>query len=154
MVRRKEIAVLSLQIESGGYITINGNIIIQLFAEGFKIRVHIEAPKEIPVLRGDVAERNGAKRPRELMDKAPKNLAKRIGSARQLEKYMARKEQEQAAMKEHATVFAEMNRILDRMELSLKDSGSAEQYADFVSLQGCVDRLIAIEKEKYRDVIC
>ena len=56
--------MLFLQLKSGEYLTIGEDVAVQVFREtGDRIRVAVKAPKEIPVLRGEVRERNGTQRP-------------------------------------------------------------------------------------------
>ena len=54
--------MLSLQLKDGEYLTIGDDIVIQVFTNS-TIRLAIQAPREIPVVRGEVLERNGADRP-------------------------------------------------------------------------------------------
>lgn len=62
--------MLTLQMKSGDYLTINGNIVVHFLRDGPKIQVAIQAPKEIPIVRGTVLERDGQERPEPLL-KAP-----------------------------------------------------------------------------------
>ena len=55
--------MLSLQMKSGEYLTIGENIAVQVFQAGSSFRVSVQAPREIPILRGEVRERAGAERP-------------------------------------------------------------------------------------------
>ena len=56
--------MLSLQIKSGEYITIGENVVIQVFQRsGSQFRLAIQAPRELPIVRGEVRERTGAPRP-------------------------------------------------------------------------------------------
>ena len=56
--------MLFLQLKSGEYLTIGGDIAVQVFQEtGNRIRVGIAAPQDLTVLRGEVRERNGEDRP-------------------------------------------------------------------------------------------
>lgn len=56
--------MLFLQLKSGEYLTIGEDIAVQVFRDtGDRIRVAIKAPRDIAILRGEVLERNGAKRP-------------------------------------------------------------------------------------------
>ena len=56
--------MLLLQLKSGEYLTIGEDITIQVFRENSsRIRVAIQAPKEMNILRGEVRERNGTERP-------------------------------------------------------------------------------------------
>lgn len=56
--------MLCLQLKDGEYLTIGEEIAIQVFhGPGAQIRVAVKAPREMTVLRGEVRERTGAKRP-------------------------------------------------------------------------------------------
>ena len=58
--------MLTLGRESGQYVVIGGDIIVQVVEVGNQLRLAIDAPKEVPVLRGAVAEREGAAPPKKL----------------------------------------------------------------------------------------
>ena len=60
--RRKEFHMLSLQLNSGEYLTIGEDIVVQVFG-GSAAKVAVQAPRELTILRGEVRERNGGKRP-------------------------------------------------------------------------------------------
>ena len=55
--------MLSLNVSKGEYITINGNIVVQVFPEGGQATLRVEAPREIPIVRGTVLEKGGAPKP-------------------------------------------------------------------------------------------
>lgn len=56
--------MLCLQLKDGEYLTIGEDIAIQVFhGPGPQIRVAVKAPREMTILRGEVLERNGVKRP-------------------------------------------------------------------------------------------
>ena len=56
--------MLSLQLRTGEYLTIGDNIVVQLGdASSSQCKLMIDAPREIPVVRGEVLERSGAQRP-------------------------------------------------------------------------------------------
>ncbi len=60
--------MLFLQMKSGEYLTIGENIAVQVFhGNGASIRVGVSAPREVPVVRGEVLERTGAERPECIM---------------------------------------------------------------------------------------
>ncbi len=62
--RRKEFAMLFLQLKTGEYITIGDSVVVQLSdASSSQCKLMIEAPREIPVVRGELLERTGAQRP-------------------------------------------------------------------------------------------
>ncbi len=54
--------MLFLQLRDGEYLTIGDDIVIQVFTTS-TIKVSVQAPKEMTILRGDVLERNGEERP-------------------------------------------------------------------------------------------
>lgn len=56
--------MLHLNLREGEYITINDNVTIKIRSvEGKYAYLSIDAPREIPVVRGKVLERMGNKRP-------------------------------------------------------------------------------------------
>ena len=56
--------MLSLQLKSGDYLTIGDDIAVQIFQQsGSAFSVAVKAPREILILRGEVLERSGGKRP-------------------------------------------------------------------------------------------
>jgi len=71
--------------------------------------VSVKAPREVPILRGKVLERNGDERPDCLRERAPKRPSVRARNARNMETFAKRKEREVAA-------FQEMRSILERMD--------------------------------------
>ena len=63
--------MLFLQMKTGDYLTIGEDITIQFFPDSStRVRVAINAPKDLTILRGDVRERNGAERPKGLIGSA------------------------------------------------------------------------------------
>ena len=60
--------MLSLQLKDGEYLTIGEDIVIQVFANS-TIRLAIQAPREVPIVRGEVLERSGEERPQCLLDR-------------------------------------------------------------------------------------
>lgn len=75
--------MLFLQLNPGEYLTIGEDIAVQVFLDsGSRIRVAVNAPKKMTILRGEVRERMGGERPKGLMDpplprtKAPRNEPK------------------------------------------------------------------------------
>lgn len=59
--------MLFLQLNDGEYLTIGKDIVIQVFTKA-AIRVSVNAPKDMTILRGEVLERNGEARPSCLYD--------------------------------------------------------------------------------------
>ena len=109
--------MLSLQLKSGDYLTIGDDIAVQVFKQnGPAFRVEVKAPREIPVLRGSVLERNGSERPEGLYDHHPVKPSRRAHNARNLEAMTKRKEQRAALRQDRAAAVEEMQTILDRMD--------------------------------------
>ncbi|MDE6954426.1 MAG: carbon storage regulator [Oscillospiraceae bacterium] len=56
--------MLSLQVRPGEYMTIGGDVVVQLDRmSGDRCKLLIDAPRELTVLRGEVLERGGGQRP-------------------------------------------------------------------------------------------
>ena len=56
--------MLCLNLTSGEYLTIGENVVVQLDrVSGDSCKLMIQAPREIPIVRGEVRERNGKERP-------------------------------------------------------------------------------------------
>ena len=56
--------MLSLQLKTGDYMTIGGDMVVQLdHISGDRCKLMIEAPRDMTILRGEVLERNGEERP-------------------------------------------------------------------------------------------
>ena len=70
--------MLCLTLNQGDYMTIGDDVVIQLDRiTGDRCKVVIHAPREIPIVRGEVLERNGDQRPDCVFDlKAPKGSSK------------------------------------------------------------------------------
>lgn len=64
--------MLSIQLKSGEYLTIGNDIVVQVFQAGAGFRVAVEAPREMPVVRGEVLERTGI-RPDCIHERSPKS---------------------------------------------------------------------------------
>lgn len=93
--------MLSLQLYSGEYLTIGDNVTVQVFRDsGGRFTVVVDAPREVPIVRGEVLERQGKPRPKHLLTKKPTCPSDRIHNAKQLEKHLLRKEQAEAAKAE------------------------------------------------------
>lgn len=65
--------MLKLSLAAGEYLTINGTIVVQVYrAENGRSYLAIDAPRDIPVVRGTVLEREGGQRPQHLAKVPPK----------------------------------------------------------------------------------
>ena len=68
--------MLFLQLKSGEYLTIGEDITIQVFRDSCaRIRVAVNAPGGVAVVRGEVRERNGEGRPEGLVEKKSRTPA-------------------------------------------------------------------------------
>ena len=65
--------MLKLSLTQGEYLTIGDGIVVQLCrTEGGRAYLAVKAPREVPIVRGTVSDRNGAARPEGLMRTPPK----------------------------------------------------------------------------------
>ena len=65
--------MLKLSLTPGEYLTIGDNVVVQLYrSTDGRSYLAIDAPREIPVVRGSVLEREGGQRPARLLDVQPK----------------------------------------------------------------------------------
>lgn len=56
--------MLCLMMKEGEYLTIGEDIVVQVFPDSkSRARLAIKAPRDITILRGDLLEKSGAKRP-------------------------------------------------------------------------------------------
>ena len=56
--------MLCISMKPGEYFTVGGSTVIQLDRlTGDRVHLTVNAPREVPILRGAVLERNGGKRP-------------------------------------------------------------------------------------------
>ena len=83
--------MLSLQLKSGEYLTIGDDIVVQVFEQGGTIRVAVKAPRELPILRVEVHERD-VERPDGLLRQRPKTPSERVRNARRMEELARKKE--------------------------------------------------------------
>lgn len=61
--------MLSLTLATGEYLTIGDQVVIQIDrVAGDHCKLTIQAPREVPVVRGEVLERNGGERPECVFD--------------------------------------------------------------------------------------
>jgi len=112
--------MLSLNLKSGDYLTIGNNIAVQIFEQsGSSFRVAVKAPREIPILRGEVHERTGV-RPDGLRNKRPKSPSERRYDAKHFEEWAEKKENREKEQKreaeEKAAVVRELIDIVEHMD--------------------------------------
>lgn len=63
--------MLFLQLKTGEYLTIGGSVVVQLSdASSSHCKLMIEAPREVPIVRGELLERAGESRPECVMEPA------------------------------------------------------------------------------------
>lgn len=110
--------MLSLQMKSGDYLTIGEDVVVQVFkGAGSQFRVSVKAPRQVPILRGEVRERAGDQRPQGLLDRPPKKSpATQAHAARQLEKLAQRTDARRQAAQARADAVAQMRTILTTLD--------------------------------------
>ena len=106
--------MLSLQMKSGEYLTIGEDIAVQVFQSGSSFRVSVKAPREIPILRGEVLERT-ENRPEGLHNKRPKSPSDQKRDARRLAQMAEKHEKQQALAQDKADLMQQMGQLLDKM---------------------------------------
>lgn len=113
--------MLTLRLKSGEYLTIGDDIAIQVFRQaGDSVEVAVKAPREIPVLRGEVLERSG-KRPAGLRDSAKKSGVPVKGGRR-------------FSSSENQAVMEQITALVDRLEAD-------PSWEDIARLRELLDRL-------------
>lgn len=61
--------MLCLNLNQGEYMTIGDDVVVQLdHISGDRCKLVVHAPREMPIVRGAVLERNGGKRPKCVFD--------------------------------------------------------------------------------------
>ncbi len=109
--------MLSMQMKSGDYVTIGDNVVVQVFKEsGPQFRISIRAPREVPIVRGKVLEREGKQRPEGLRDKAVrKSPSDKRHAAIQLQRHLERQAEKEYRAEEFSSAMEEIGIILDAM---------------------------------------
>ena len=68
----KEIDMLCITLKRGEYFTVGGDTVVQFDKlSGDRVHLTIQAPREVPILRGEVLERTGGRRPDCVYDTRP-----------------------------------------------------------------------------------
>lgn len=105
--------MLSLQLKSGEYLTIGDDIAVQIFQTGPSFRVAVKAPREIPIVRGEVLERENGQRPEGLRSQRPKSPSEKARNAKKLEALALKKEREASALREMQSILERMDAMAD-----------------------------------------
>ena len=122
--------MLSLQLKSGEYLSIGEDVSVQIFEQsGSTFRVSVNAPREIPILRGEVLERT-EKRPDGIFEKRPKSPSERARDAKRMQEFEEKRKRVEAERKQTAAlqgaVTQELLAILGETEDLLADRDGAE----------------------------
>ena len=65
--------MLKLSLTPGEYLTIGEDVVVQVYrCEGGRSYLAIDAPRDVPIVRGTVREREGGQRPQKLAQVPPK----------------------------------------------------------------------------------
>lgn len=105
--------MLSLQLKSGEYLTIGEDIAVQIFQAGSSFRVAVKAPREVPIVRGEVLERQGEDRPDGLRTRRPKKASQQLRDARRLQSFAEKKERQAREMED---TLEEVRALLAKMD--------------------------------------
>ena len=138
--------MLSLQLKSGEYLTIGEDIAVQVFKQpGSTFRVAIKAPKEVPILRGEVHERT-ENRPEGLHTRRPKSPSERSRNATQLDKLAARRAYFEAEKRKEtearAAAVEEIRGIIGRVDqLVQAHGGGSGLNGELAALHALLDRV-------------
>lgn len=104
--------MLSLQLKSGEYLSIGDDIAVQIFEQsGSTFRVSVKAPREIPILRGEVLERT-EQRPDGLLAKRPKSPSERARDAARVKQFEEKRARAEAERKQAAALQSAVTREL------------------------------------------
>lgn len=141
--------MLSLQLRSGEYLTIGDDVVIQIFEQsGSTFQVAVKAPKEVPILRGEVHERNG-ERPSGLLLKRPKSPSERARNAQNMERLAAKKEfyamEDKRKEEERISFLKELSDIASRMDNLAADQENNSLHQELSNLRS---RLAQAAEEK------
>ena len=111
--------MLSLNMGRGEYFTINENIVVQVYPQGNQATVCVDAPREIPVVRGTLRELEGKQKPAAIAAAEAKGRKPRtVTAAERLrkERYCERKELWQSRKNSAKDALATMERSLEKIE--------------------------------------
>ena len=65
--------MLCISMKAGDYFTVGSSTVVQFdHATGDRVHLTVNAPREVPILRGEVLERNGGQRPACVLDVSPR----------------------------------------------------------------------------------
>ncbi|MCI8525737.1 MAG: carbon storage regulator [Oscillospiraceae bacterium] len=93
--------MLSISMMAGDYFTVGGETVVQLERlRGDRAQLFVSAPRAVPILRGDVLERQGGQRPACVREIAPPQTGQLPWTPRK------------------RAALAELRRTLDRMDSS------------------------------------
>ncbi len=67
--------MLRFSLKPGDYFTVGSDTVVQFDRlTGERVHIMISAPREVPILRGDVLERSGGQRPACVQDRSPQYI--------------------------------------------------------------------------------
>ncbi len=65
--------MLRISMKAGDYFTVGSDTVVQFDRlTGERVHLTINAPREVPILRGEVLERNGGQRPACVLERSPR----------------------------------------------------------------------------------
>ena len=79
--------MLCISMRAGDYFTVGQTTVVQFDRlTGDRVHLTINAPREVPILRGDVLERGGGQRPGCVLDTSPRAVKQLLPLGRVWEK--------------------------------------------------------------------
>lgn len=121
--------MLCLNLTPGEYMTIGDNVVVQLDRiSGDRCKLMVQAPREIPVLRGEVLEREGGKRPACVFD-APRWHRQEVPWNRSKAQALAAMRTLLSQMDGRDSNVQTLRRQLEHMFPLARESGEAEEFS-------------------------
>ena len=134
--------MLCITMKRGEYFTVGSDTVVlfdQLSGERAHLTIH--APREVPIVRGEVLERQGEDRPDGLRVKPSKRPSQQARDARRLQSFAEKKERRAQEM---AGALAEVRALLEKMDGLAAGGGGhdlSELREEAQALRGRLERL-------------
>ena len=123
--------MLNLNLKEGEYLTIGDNIVVQTFPYGSQTQVLIDAPREIPILRGKLREKEGVAKPDGVIEGYRKQSP---SDRRHAEERKAKLEARQAQREDAKAAIGEIHAMLDTMGATPESKWLKERLARIAPL--------------------
>ena len=112
--------MLTLTLRRGDYFTIGEDIVIQALPDKGTVRFRVDAPRDMPIVRGTVLEKNGAERPGQVREfLTPRKKTRNRSSPKQKERtaqYYEKLELWHSRKDEAKDAVNRINSVLDNLD--------------------------------------